>query len=50
LRERGLAVVLALTARDSLRGQVISALKQIAVYVQENSNGDLCGDPQKRHL
>ena len=31
----------AMAARDSLRGQVISALKQTAVYVQENSNGDL---------
>src|SRR5258708_31255550 len=33
----------AMAARDSLRGQVISALKQIAAYVQENSNGDLSG-------
>ena len=26
--------------RDSLRAQVISALKQVAAYVQENANGD----------
>src|SRR5438045_1929837 len=30
----------AMTRRDSLKAQVISALKQIAVYAQENSNGD----------
>ena len=28
------------TLRDSLRGQVISALKQVATSVQENANGD----------
>jgi hypothetical protein len=27
-------------SRDSLRAQVISALKQVAAYVQENANGD----------
>jgi hypothetical protein len=30
----------AMTLRDSLRAQVISALKQVAAYVQENANGD----------
>jgi hypothetical protein len=29
--------------RDSLRAQVISALKQVAGYVQENANGDFSG-------
>ena len=30
----------AMALRDSLRAQVISALKQVAAYVQENANGD----------
>ena len=30
----------AMTLRDSLRAQVISALKMVASYVQENANGD----------
>src|SRR5215470_18672875 len=30
----------AMALRDSLRAQVISALKQVAGYVQENANGD----------
>jgi hypothetical protein len=29
-----------MTLRDSLRAQVISALKMVASYVQENANGD----------
>jgi hypothetical protein len=31
---------MAMVTRDSLRAQVISALKLVAVYVQENENGD----------
>jgi hypothetical protein len=34
---------MARTKRDALRTQVISALNQIAVYVQENANGDPSG-------
>jgi hypothetical protein len=33
----------AMVLRDSLRAQVISALKLVAVYVQENANGDFSG-------
>jgi hypothetical protein len=29
--------------RDSLKAQVVSALKQVATYVQENANGDYSG-------
>jgi hypothetical protein len=31
------------TTRDSLKAQVVSALKQVATYVQENANGDYSG-------
>ena len=33
----------AMALRDSLRAQVISALKQVAGHVQENANGDFSG-------
>ena len=34
---------MAMATRDALRAQVISALRQVANYVQENSGGDLSG-------
>jgi hypothetical protein len=34
---------MARATRDSLKTQVVSALKQVAIYVQENANGDYSG-------